>query len=192
MVVVKLGGSLAESSALRGWLHILVENGGGRAILVPGGGPFAEAVRAGQTMIGFSDRAAHRMAVLAMDQYALALADVEPRLTLCADAAAISAVLRRGGIALWLPAAMVLADPDIAESWDVTSDSLAAWLARRLGAGLLVLVKSVAAAGTPQALASAGVVDAAFPGYVAAARCDLLVVGPGESGRLGAALRAAA
>jgi 5-(aminomethyl)-3-furanmethanol phosphate kinase len=35
------------------------------------------------------------------------------------------------------------------ESWDCTSDSLAAWAARRLGAETLVLVKSVGDSTTP-------------------------------------------
>jgi aspartokinase-like uncharacterized kinase len=37
---------------------------------------------------------------------------------------------------------MVLADERIATNWDVTSDSLAAWLAAKLNSQHLVLVKS--------------------------------------------------
>ena len=43
---------------------------------------------------------------------------------------------------VWLPSAMVLADEHIPASWQVTSDSLAAWLAAKLNAEQLVLVKS--------------------------------------------------
>ena len=41
-----------------------------RLLVVPGGGPFADAVREVDRRVGLSDDAAHWMAVLAMDQYA--------------------------------------------------------------------------------------------------------------------------
>ena len=65
---------------------------------------------------------------------------------------------------------MVLDASDIRPSWDVTSDSLAAWLARHIGAQHLVLAKSCAVpaelSGDARALSAAGIVDAAFPGLV--------------------------
>ena len=47
-----------------------------------------------------------------------------------------------GNGVVWKPSEMVLADEDILMNWDVTSDSLAAWLAVKLNAQHLVLVKS--------------------------------------------------
>ena len=38
-----------------------------------------------------------------------------------------------GKVPVWLPSAMAIAAPDIPACWDVTSDSLAAWLAGKLG-----------------------------------------------------------
>src|SRR5260221_8111781 len=75
MIVVKLGGSLAEAGTLRRWL-VALTRGMGRAIVVPGGGAFAEAVRGQQRHLQFSDRAAHRMAPLAMEQYAHVLSAI--------------------------------------------------------------------------------------------------------------------
>ena len=49
MWVVKLGGSLAYASELPRWLSALAEGAGGRAIIVPGGGPFADQVRHAQS-----------------------------------------------------------------------------------------------------------------------------------------------
>jgi aspartokinase-like uncharacterized kinase len=37
---------------------------------------------------------------------------------------------------------MILADDNVAKNWQVTSDSLSAWLANKIGAEQLVLVKS--------------------------------------------------
>ncbi len=45
-----------------------------------------------------------------------------------AGIAEIQEALRNGQIAVWMPYEMVVADPSIPESWEVTSDSLAAWL----------------------------------------------------------------
>ena len=185
MIVVKLGGSLAGGAALPAWLAAL-PGGRGRAVVVPGGGAFADAVRAEQRRHGFSDRAAHRMGLLAMEQYGLMLVDLLPCLAPCRDEAAIRAALAAGEVALWLPCEMAAADRAIPESWDVTSDSLAAWLAGRLGAARLVLVKSVAAPPKlePASLAAAGMVDPAFPRFLAAAGAALDWAGPGEADRL--------
>jgi aspartokinase-like uncharacterized kinase len=64
---------------------------------------------------------------------------------------------------------MVLADQTIPASWDVTSDSLAAWLANQLKAEMLLLVKSVELTGssiTPSKLSEMGIVDVAFGKFV--------------------------
>ncbi len=185
MIVIKLGGSLAKARTLRGWLAALAR-GKGRAVVVPGGGAFADTVRAEQERLHLSDRTAHHMALLAMEQYALALADICAEMTACATQRDMRDALARGSIPVWLPATMVLADRDIPESWDVTSDSLAAWLARRLGAGRLVLVKSAPAPRPldPAALAERGLVDRLFPKFFDAGKLTLDWVGPGEEDRL--------
>lgn len=192
--IVKLGGSLAAAGTLPTWLDVILTQGGGRAVIVPGGGEFADGVRAAQKRLRFSDRTAHRMALLAMQQYGRLLEELAPALRPCADAAQIAAALAAGSIALWLPSTMVEADPAIAESWDVTSDSLAAWLAWRLGGTRLVLVKSAPAPDaplSPERLAALGLVDAAFPAYVTNAGIPVVYCGPGDTARLAAALHAA-
>ncbi|NYZ14491.1 aspartate/glutamate/uridylate kinase [Azospirillum sp. RWY-5-1] len=163
--VVKLGGSLWEAPELRLWLDALASARGVRVVVVPGGGPFADTVRAAQPRLGFGDRAAHVMALLAMEQYGTALADLEPRLVTARTRAELDGAV---GPAVWLPTPLA-ADADVAESWDVTSDSLAVWLAQTLDAEAAVLVKSAPLAGEPtsaEAMAAAGVVDPALPGWV--------------------------
>jgi 5-(aminomethyl)-3-furanmethanol phosphate kinase len=192
--IVKLGGSLATAGTLRTWLDIILTQGGGRSIIVPGGGDFADGVRAAQQRLAFSDRTAHRMALLAMEQYGLLLQELAPALRPCADEAQIATPLATSTVALWLPSAMVEADPAISESWDVTSDSLAAWLAWRIGATHLVLVKSAPAPDpslSPERLAALGLVDAAFPAYAAKGGFAVVYCGPAETARLGELLRSA-
>ena len=148
--------------------------GGSAVVVVPGGGPFADQVRALQKRRRFDDGAAHHMALLAMEQYGRMLAALEPRLRLAASRAELARARRAGLAAVWMPTSMVLADPRIAASWDITSDSLAAWLAGKLRARHLVLVKSIAVTNgaTAADLARRGMVDPAFPAYLDRSRAE--------------------
>ena len=77
-----------------------------------------------------------------MDQFALQLKGMNPLLVIAPTHAAIASAWSNNQVALWLPSAMVSSAAQIAATWDITSDSLAAWLARTLQAARLVLVKS--------------------------------------------------
>lgn len=193
--VVKLGGSLVRSGFLTSWLDALAD-GGGRVAIVGGGGPFADAVRAAQSLHGFDDATAHRMALLAMEQYAAMLAGLGNEMgTVPFFRAASPDEIRRAladdRVPIWLPARMVLDCASIDASWDVTSDSLAAWLAANLGASALVLVKAVSTGGprTADALARDGIVDRAFPDYLSRCGCECRIVGAANHGVFRQALR---
>jgi len=179
MWVVKLGGSLADyPDDLRRWLKALAEAGKGRMVIVPGGGIFAAAVREAQKKWGFDDAAAHAMGLRAMEQYGLMLCGMQKDLIPTRTEVEIRKALQENQVPVWLPV-QTLASEDLPPSWDVTSDSLAAWLARRLGAERLVLVKSCP---LPEGemdmaeLSRKGIVDAAFPGFVDAAVFDVWLV----------------
>jgi dihydroneopterin aldolase len=177
IIVVKLGGSLAGSPHLESWLDTLTACAG-HVVLVPGGGPFADAVRTAQAAIGFDDVAAHHMALLAMEQFGRALASLRPGFALADSPAAIAAALETGRVPVWAPLTMAARAPDIPASWDVTSDSLAAWLAGQLGARRLLLIKhgSPTGADTARELAERGVVDSAFPQFLDASKAEAAVV----------------
>ncbi len=166
MIVVKLGGSLAGGPYLKPWLDALSALTT-RCVVVAGGGVFADTVRDAQGKFGFSDNAAHAMALLAMEQYAFMLADLAPVLTPAPTLDAIVQIGQSGRVPVWLPVGMVLGEAEIQPSWDITSDSLAAWLAGRLGARHLVLVKSAETTdgAAPADWAASGLVDPAFPDY---------------------------
>lgn len=66
---------------------------------------------------------------------------------------------------VWMPSNMVMREEEsIPHSWDVTSDSLALWLAKKLSAEHLVLVKSTPPLRTAslQQMVDQGVIDTAF------------------------------
>jgi aspartokinase-like uncharacterized kinase len=142
MWIVKLGGSLLGSPELAKWLEILVKFSDGKVIIVPGGGLFANSVREAQQISNASDEVAHQLALLAMDQFGILLAGMNPQLvTACSELELAERGWQHRGI-VWLPSKMALADSSIPKNWQVTSDSLSAWLANKLGAEQLVLVKS--------------------------------------------------
>jgi dihydroneopterin aldolase len=191
LTVVKLGGSYAFSSNLKNWIDAIAA-GAGRVVVAPGGGPFADAVRTAQARMGFDDRAAHRMALLAMDQYCYALANLRTELKLVASATAIRRVLLDGGVPVWSATRMVCAAKDIPWSWEVTSDSLAAWLAGRIGAKRVLLVKHVEPPAGPlraHELVANGIVDQAFPRFLRASGAEGFIAGPAEYAAAALAIR---
>ena len=191
LVIVKLGGSHAFSKHLTAWLDALALVAG-RVVIVPGGGPFADRVREAQPTMGFDDHAAHRMALLAMEQFGCALTGLRPSLKLAESIAAIRTALRAGAVPVWAPTRMVLKAKDVPASWDVTSDSLAAWLAGALGAKLLLLVKSNKAPPSPVSapdLAARGVVDSCFPRFLAASRAQAYLGAPADHAAFATAVR---
>jgi aspartokinase-like uncharacterized kinase len=166
MWVVKLGGSLASAPQLRPWLTALSARDD--VVLVPGGGPFADQVRAAQRQWGFDDAAAHHMALLGMEQYGRMLCALEPALGRAASPPEIERLVAQGKTPVWMPVAMVVDEPEIGHNWDVTSDSLAAWLCCRLEADGLLLIKSTPPASLEDGiatLAGRGILDPAFPLY---------------------------
>ena len=165
--VVKLGGSLNDAPELPDWLRTCAALGG-QVVVVPGGGPYADAVRHAQAVWGFGDDAAHDLALGAMEQFGRQLCAMRPGLVPAASPETVRMVLAAGKTPVWMPRIMTLASSEIAQSWSVTSDSLAAWLALRMGAQGLVLVKSAQVVTRDwNILARAGVVDSAFPGFAA-------------------------
>jgi len=128
-VVLKIGGSLMDCG--RGVIGRLLKyssESGTEIVIVPGGGVFADLVRSHSKEL--SEDTAHWMAIHAMDQYGLYLADgttVEP----------LEDLTRIGeGTGTFILHSYVLlrqVDP-LPHSWDVTSDTIAAWVAKELGA----------------------------------------------------------
>ncbi len=140
LTVVKVGGGLgrgAGDDALRALCATLGELGERHALLVvPGGAWFADAVRDADLRFGLPAATSHHMAVLGMEQFGWLLSELIPGAVRSAQPRA-----NGRGTTVLLPAAPVL--DGLPASWQVTSDSIAAWVAGRAGAGRLVLVKEV-------------------------------------------------
>jgi 5-(aminomethyl)-3-furanmethanol phosphate kinase len=171
LTVVKVGGGLGDD-ALPGICTVLGELGRRHPLLVvPGGAGFADAVRDADRRFGLQAETAHRMAILGMEQFGWLLSDLIPHAVRCTDLA--QAVSGRTGVLL--PGGLPL--DELPASWDVTSDSIAAWVAARVGAGRLVLVKAVDGR-------FADLVDGYLPTMLERARFETWVIGGREPARL--------
>ena len=150
--VVKVGGGLLSKA---GALDLVTEaltafSPRRRLVIVPGGGPFADAVRTMFRRIKIGEDAAHWMAVLGMDQYAHVLAARLPGAVLVEQQAEIAAARQAGRLPVLAPYRWVRAADPLPRTWEITSDSIAAWLAGMLGARRIVLIKP--AGGDPRKL----------------------------------------
>jgi 5-(aminomethyl)-3-furanmethanol phosphate kinase len=123
-LVVKLGGSLYHN--VPDIVPLLCKSD--RPLLVvPGGGIFANAVRQAQV----DEDSAHWMAIAAMDQYGWFIASHGMRTT---DILSIPEKT-----IIFLPYNCMRQCDPLPHSWDITSDTIAAWVAAELGYELLVL-----------------------------------------------------
>jgi aspartokinase-like uncharacterized kinase len=163
MRVIKLGGSLFHTPELRQWLELLDSaSQQDTVVIVPGGGPFADEVRHAQRLHRFSDSSAHHMALLAMAQFGLLIADLAPESQIFYYPQQDPQQLPPG-LHVWLPDRSLLDSSEISHSWDVSSDSLALWLSQELEADELVMIKrSTVVSSRIQALIQHGVIDKGF------------------------------
>lgn len=165
--VVKLGGSLMQSRFLPLWLDLLQEHGDRGIVIVPGGGVFADHVRQLQQRWRFNDKVAHKLALRAMEDYGLVLQALAGSLVVTRTRGEIEKAVSKGKTALWFPHDMAADNRELAASWDITSDSLALWLAEKLGIRQLLIVKSNVPVNrnfTVESLSQGGYLDAAFSG----------------------------
>ncbi len=169
--VFKVGGSLGQSRSLPRLLQRIGRLARSRRVLVvPGGGRFADLVRTERARLRLDEDVAHRMALRAMDQYGLLLASLVPRAAATAGLREARRAASRGRVPVLLASGMVERERRIERTFRLTSDSIAALVARRTGAARLVLLKRCAGPAGPaenrgeiERLARRGVVDPLFP-----------------------------
>ncbi len=170
-VVIKVGGSLLDWPGLPDRLAAYIEaRRADRLVLVVGGGRFANALRHLDSTHSLGEARSHQLALRVLDVTALVLATMVPGLVVVDEIQGISDAWSRGVVPVLAPRRFLDDDdrsPDpLPHSWSTTTDSIAARIAVRLGAGELVLLKS---AHLPQGCnrsdaARLGLVDPEFPG----------------------------
>jgi 5-(aminomethyl)-3-furanmethanol phosphate kinase len=152
LTVIKVGGSLFNWPELPGRLTELLAvrralDRDGRMVLIAGGGAAADMVRVVDEIHSLGDETAHWLALRAMDLTASILAKLLPGTVLADSLGAMRLGWAAGSVPV-LAVCPILDEiersrPDwLPASWDVTSDTIAAWLTLHLGGDRLMLLKS--------------------------------------------------
>lgn len=169
--VWKVGGSLFDLPDLGPRLSRLLHGWGEPVLLVPGGGPTADLIRRWQPRHGLSEEQAHWLALSAMQLNAELLAALLPGSQTVSTREEVAACWSRGGIPILRAEAFCRREearapqPLLPHDWSVTSDSLAVWVAGRVGCERVVLLKSCPLPRdcTAGEASAAGLVDGYFP-----------------------------
>lgn len=148
LTVAKVGGSLYNwpelGPQLRQWLSAYRSK---TIVLIPGGGATADVIRTLDRCHNLGEERAHWLALRSLSLNAHFLADLLPEACVIEDLNNLSIQAGR----VWILAPHTFAREDerrnpaeecLVHHWDSTSDSLAARVARVLGAGQLILLKS--------------------------------------------------
>lgn len=143
--VIKVGGSLAEKPhVLKTLCNRLRELSKKHSIIVvPGGGKFADVIREFDQKYTLSLDAAHRMAILGMDQFGMLLSQVIPNSCATYSLRDAKRLSEGRAVPIILPSQMMFQEGPLEPSWDVTSDSIAAYVASQLNAHKLILATDV-------------------------------------------------
>ena len=176
--VAKVGGSLLELPEvpdLESRIEsVVAERGGPHPILIMGGGPSVDLIRGWDRRFGFDEEFCHWVSVQAMTLNSRILARILARGRLVGCEADCQQAWAKGEISVYDPYRFLkeidegLADP-LPRRWAVTSDSIAARIARQFSAEELVLLKSTT---LPDGASLTQAVDEGFvdPYFATAAR----------------------
>ena len=143
--MVKVGGSLAlYPEKLRALCTKLTEmSQKHKLIIVPGGGEFADVIRSLDTRFFLSCGVSHKMAILGMDQYGLLLSDLMPNSVVVSKLEEIEYSFEMGKLPIFLPSNLLLKDDPLENSWNVTSDAIALYIANKLETNQVLLITNV-------------------------------------------------
>jgi len=142
---MKIGGSLLKNpkafTNLFSKFDELVHNH--QIVILPGGGEFADQVRKYHSIYKFSDTAAHYMAITTEDIIGILIKEYLPEGELTYKLEEVPDILKHNKIAIFLPSRYLIGVEELPHSWDVTSDSIAIYLANKLHFKKVILVKDV-------------------------------------------------
>jgi 5-(aminomethyl)-3-furanmethanol phosphate kinase len=144
-IVIKVGGSLSiYPEKLRTLCLKLSEiSKQQKLIVIPGGGKFADVIRCLDKSFHLSCSTSHRMAILGMDQYGMLLSDLIPGSIITHKLEEIRRFFDLNKLPIFLPSHLLLREDPLENSWAVTSDSIAVYIAGRLQVTKVLLVTDV-------------------------------------------------
>jgi aspartokinase-like uncharacterized kinase len=148
-IIYKFGGSLLDLPDLAARLRAVIEhNPDSRPILVLGGGPTADVVREWDRIHHLDEESSHWLAIDAMRLNESFLQKILSESKIVSTRHEAHSVWRSSGIPILASGEFLRVEEStsrfpLPHNWDVTSDSIAAWIALQWPADGLVLLKSV-------------------------------------------------
>lgn len=176
-VVLKLGGSLLDLPDLRRRIDdVLLHYRRFPLLLVVGGGAAADLVRDWDRRHELGDEIAHRLALETMTLNARCVAAVINDAELVESPQQWAACRERGRVGIvnaaeFVPTLERTTGQTLPQNWDVTSDSISAWIAGWMQADRLVLLKSVDLPEDDRLSPGCSLVDAAFSTMCRGVQC---------------------
>jgi len=137
VTVVKIGGSLFPEYTLE--LCEKLSQSNEKIVLVNGGGEFANLLRTYHRDYDYSKQANHWNAIRCMDIIGELIADKNDKIEATNDINSIEDIHNHGNIPLLLCYDILKRYDPLIHSWDITSDSIACWIAHKINAKLLIL-----------------------------------------------------
>ena len=143
--VIKIGGSLATNPRTLRLLCAKIGSIGKKHSLciVPGGSKFADVARDFDKRYKLTQETSHKIAILSMDQYGIILKELIPNSFSFCQLDEYKKILKTKKIPVFLPSSYMIRKNPLENSWDVTSDSIAAHLADELNITNLILITDV-------------------------------------------------
>ena len=133
--VVKIGGSLFPNYAIE--LAKQLENTG--SVIILGGGEFANLIRKYDAEMDFSEQANHWTAIDCMDIIAKLVNDKVESAKLAYTIKEVNEISDEGFTPIFIVSQFLREEDPFECSWDVTSDSIAAYVSHLLNANLLIV-----------------------------------------------------
>jgi aspartokinase-like uncharacterized kinase len=137
VTVVKIGGSLFPEHTNE--LCEQLTKSKEKIVLVNGGGPLANNIREFNKTCSFSDDVNHWNAIKCMDIIGNFIADENKNIVPITSLDEIENIYKMNKIPLILTYELMRKEDPLKHSWDVTSDSIACWIANKINAKLLIL-----------------------------------------------------
>jgi aspartokinase-like uncharacterized kinase len=151
-ILVKLGGSILENpqnldSTLNQFKNLVFSKDKiNRVIILPGGGSYANFIRTIDSKLSIGGDLSHWMAILAMEKNAKELYKRNKGLKLCDNFEKLKIYLDKKEerkMLIFAPFDFLHQDDTLPHSWEVTSDSIALYIARKLNLNRCFLIKNV-------------------------------------------------
>ena len=142
MWIIKIGGSWIKNPALPKLISLFIKNFIKKNYNCPWWGCFSDAVRDVFKKNIMDEKTAHFLAMRATGNVlSIWLKKLESNLFL--SKSKISELRTENKIKIWMPSIIIKNESSFLKNWESTSDSVAAWLHKKINSDGLIFIKSV-------------------------------------------------